>query len=59
MTDSDATAVAGPASTATPPSCRPADLDAVRDALVDWYEADHREFPWRRTEDPTRSSSAR
>ncbi|MEZ3162788.1 A/G-specific adenine glycosylase [Halorubrum sp. RMP-47] len=30
----------------------PADRDAVRDALVDWYEADHREFPWRRTEDP-------
>jgi A/G-specific adenine glycosylase len=30
----------------------PTDLDAVRDALVDWYEADHREFPWRRTEDP-------
>ncbi|TKX86994.1 A/G-specific adenine glycosylase [Halorubrum sp. SS5] len=30
----------------------PADLDAVRGALVDWYEADHRNFPWRRTEDP-------
>ncbi|TKX73604.1 A/G-specific adenine glycosylase [Halorubrum sp. GN11_10-6_MGM] len=30
----------------------PADLDAVRDALVDWYETDHREFPWRRTDDP-------
>ncbi|OYR54653.1 adenine glycosylase [Halorubrum sp. E3] len=30
----------------------PADIDAVRDALVDWYEADHRDFPWRRTEDP-------
>ncbi|VTT85411.1 A/G-specific adenine glycosylase [Halorubrum sp. DM2] len=30
----------------------PADLDAVRDALVDWYEADHRAFPWRGTEDP-------
>ncbi|TKX37359.1 A/G-specific adenine glycosylase [Halorubrum sp. CGM5_25_10-8B] len=30
----------------------PADRDAVRDALVDWYEADHRAFPWRRTEDP-------
>ena len=29
-----------------------ADLDAVREALVEWYEADHREFPWRRTEDP-------
>ncbi|GAB7091909.1 A/G-specific adenine glycosylase [Halorubrum luteum] len=30
----------------------PADIDAVRERLVDWYETDHREFPWRRTEDP-------
>ena len=30
----------------------PADLSPIRDALVEWYEADHREFPWRRTEDP-------
>jgi len=29
----------------------PADLAPVRDGLVEWYEADHREFPWRRTED--------
>jgi A/G-specific adenine glycosylase len=28
------------------------DLPAVRDALVEWYETDHREFPWRRTDDP-------
>ena len=28
------------------------DLDAVRASLVEWYEADHREFPWRRTTDP-------
>ncbi|MEF8800003.1 MAG: A/G-specific adenine glycosylase [Halolamina sp.] len=28
------------------------DLDAVRDALISWYEADHRAFPWRRTDDP-------
>jgi A/G-specific adenine glycosylase len=28
------------------------DRDAVRTALVEWYEADHREFPWRRTTDP-------
>jgi A/G-specific adenine glycosylase len=28
------------------------DVEAVRDALVTWYEADHRDFPWRRTEDP-------
>jgi A/G-specific adenine glycosylase len=30
----------------------PADVDAVRAALVEWYKADHRDFPWRRTEDP-------
>ncbi|WP_436910514.1 A/G-specific adenine glycosylase [Halosimplex marinum] len=30
----------------------PDDADAVREALVDWYEADHRDFPWRRTDDP-------
>ena len=29
-----------------------ADVEAVREALVEWYEADHRAFPWRRTEDP-------
>ncbi|WP_101297889.1 HhH-GPD family protein [Halegenticoccus soli] len=29
-----------------------ADLDAIREALIEWYEADHREFPWRRTDDP-------
>jgi A/G-specific adenine glycosylase len=31
---------------------RPDDTDAVRSALVEWYEADHREYPWRQTEDP-------
>ncbi|WP_459190941.1 HhH-GPD family protein [Halosimplex sp. J119] len=30
----------------------PEDVDAVREALVEWYEDDHREFPWRRTDDP-------
>jgi len=30
----------------------PGDVDAVRDALVSWYEADHRAFPWRETTDP-------
>jgi A/G-specific adenine glycosylase len=29
----------------------PDDVDAVRDALVEWYEADHRSFPWRETTD--------
>jgi len=28
------------------------EVDAVRRALVDWYEAGHRDYPWRRTEDP-------
>ncbi|QLG27606.1 A/G-specific adenine glycosylase [Halorarum halophilum] len=31
-----------------------ADVEAAREALVSWYEADHREFPWRRTDDPYR-----
>ncbi|WP_277541486.1 HhH-GPD family protein [Haloarcula laminariae] len=30
----------------------PDDLEAVQDALVEWYEADHRDYPWRRTDDP-------
>lgn len=29
----------------------PDDLPAVRRALVGWYEADHRSFPWRETDD--------
>ncbi|MFC7137471.1 A/G-specific adenine glycosylase [Halobaculum litoreum] len=32
----------------------PDDRDAVREALVAWYEADHRDFPWRRTDDAYR-----
>jgi A/G-specific adenine glycosylase len=28
------------------------DLSAVRTALIDWYEDDHRSFPWRETSDP-------
>ena len=27
-------------------------LPTVREALVSWYEADHRSFPWRETTDP-------
>ncbi|TQQ82559.1 A/G-specific adenine glycosylase [Halonotius terrestris] len=27
------------------------ELDAVRSALIEWYEADHREYPWRETDD--------
>jgi A/G-specific adenine glycosylase len=30
----------------------PTELEAVRAALVEWYEADHRPFPWRETDDP-------
>ena len=30
----------------------PDDRDAVRRALIEWYEADHREYPWRETDDP-------
>jgi len=30
----------------------PVDSDAVRAALIEWYERDHRQFPWRETTDP-------
>jgi A/G-specific adenine glycosylase len=30
----------------------PDEVDEVRDALVGWYEEGHRDFPWRRTDDP-------
>ena len=30
----------------------PADLDALRDALLRWYEVARRDLPWRRTSDP-------
>ncbi|MFQ3318763.1 MAG: A/G-specific adenine glycosylase [Natronomonas sp.] len=29
----------------------PDDADAVRAALIEWYQADHREYPWRQTDD--------
>ncbi|MFC7154293.1 A/G-specific adenine glycosylase [Halomarina halobia] len=48
MTDADAEA--GPDADAALPE----DVDAVRAALVEWYEADHRSFPWRETTDPYR-----
>ncbi|MFB6126037.1 MAG: A/G-specific adenine glycosylase [Halolamina sp.] len=37
---------------ASPAAALPDDVEAVRTALVEWYEADHRAFPWRRTDDP-------
>jgi A/G-specific adenine glycosylase len=30
----------------------PEDVTAVQQALIEWYEDDHRDFPWRRTDDP-------
>lgn len=30
----------------------PADRDSIQRALIEWYEADHREYPWRETDDP-------
>ncbi len=30
----------------------PCDLEEVQQALIEWYEADHRDFPWRETDDP-------
>ncbi|WP_306058526.1 HhH-GPD family protein [Natronococcus wangiae] len=30
----------------------PDDLEAVRESLIAWYEADHRSFPWREMDDP-------
>jgi len=39
-------------SDAQPDWSLPDEPGAVRDALVSWYEADHRSFPWRETDDP-------
>ena len=30
----------------------PDDLEAVQSALIEWYEDDHRAYPWRETDDP-------
>ncbi|MFW6384552.1 MAG: A/G-specific adenine glycosylase [Halodesulfurarchaeum sp.] len=30
----------------------PGDLAAVRCALIDWYDDEHRSYPWRETDDP-------
>ena len=37
---------------ADPTDRLPEDVESVRTALVEWYEADHREYPWRETTDP-------
>ena len=60
MTDGDADVapadVNADADDTSPPADAPLpdglDLAAVREALVAWYEAGHREYPWRRTDDP-------
>jgi A/G-specific adenine glycosylase len=30
----------------------PDDLDTARESLIAWYEAEHRSYPWRETDDP-------
>ncbi|MFC6753778.1 A/G-specific adenine glycosylase [Halorubrum tibetense] len=52
MADPDPDEPVEPAGGSDPDAALPADPDLVRNALIEWYEADHREFPWRRTEDP-------
>ncbi|QLH84405.1 A/G-specific adenine glycosylase [Halosimplex pelagicum] len=52
MSDADAEADGETGADAPADAFLPEDAHAVRDALVAWYEADHREFPWRRTDDP-------
>ena len=51
MTESDPTAAPEDGESSVLPA-DPDERDAVRESLVAWYEADHRDFPWRRTEDP-------
>lgn len=36
----------------TETAARRENTDAIRSALIEWYESDHRDFPWRRTTDP-------
>ena len=30
----------------------PSELEPIQTALIEWYESDHREFPWRETTEP-------
>ncbi|WP_394742182.1 HhH-GPD family protein [Natronococcus roseus] len=46
MSDADADVDSG----ADEPSV-PDDLEPVRESLIAWYEADHRSYPWRETDD--------
>jgi A/G-specific adenine glycosylase len=43
---------ADPPERASDGDCLPADVQAVREALVSWYESGHRDYPWRGTTDP-------
>ncbi|MFP8956846.1 A/G-specific adenine glycosylase [Natrialbaceae archaeon A-CW3] len=36
----------------SPPLPTGDDLEAIQSALIEWYEDDHREYPWRQTDDP-------
>ena len=44
--------VAGPGDATDANDYLPSDREAVREALVSWYEAGHRDYPWRETTDP-------
>ena len=50
MADPDDESVASVADGDAP--ALPPDRAAVQDALIGWYESDHRAFPWRQTTDP-------
>ena len=55
MTDGDGSVAAdddGREAPDDPAELLPEDLGDLRAALVEWYEADHRSFPWRETTDP-------
>ncbi|AUX08412.1 A/G-specific adenine glycosylase [Halalkaliarchaeum desulfuricum] len=47
-----ADAETGDAENTNPETALPSDLEPIQTALVEWYEDDHREFPWRETTDP-------
>ncbi|MDG5818264.1 A/G-specific adenine glycosylase [Natronococcus sp. A-GB7] len=46
MTDADADVDPGTDEPSVPEDCEP-----VRESLIAWYEADHRPYPWRETDD--------
>ena len=48
--DQDARERDGPLAETTVPTDEA--LEAVQTGLIEWYEADHREYPWRETDDP-------